>query len=181
MMVIFDMESVQWWWYFFSGFLSPLNDDDHFWHAICSMMMILSFGGFEAPSMKMISFDMRPAQGRWAFFSGFWAPSMIMISFVMKSVQWWWYFFSGFEAPSMRMIIYDMQSAQWWWYLSFWVLKPLNEDDHFWHAVCSRKVNIFDMRSVQWWWYFFEQDCEKWICEHVGVWYKIWPGANFST
>ena len=43
-MIILGMHWAPWWWYFFWGFWSNLNQDDHFWHAFCLMMVILFFG-----------------------------------------------------------------------------------------------------------------------------------------
>ena len=68
----------------------------------------------------------------------------------MKSVQSCWYFFLGcdqflrfFWAPSMKMIIFVIEFVQCWWYFFFWFWSPLNEDDHFWHALRSMMMILF--------------------------------------
>ena len=131
-----------------------LNEDD-------------TFFGFDTFPMMMIIYGMQSVQWGWYFFWVLephkWRWSFLTCSLLEQGEHFWDEIFSMMiilflvlKPPQWGLIIYGMQSAQWWWYLfffGFW--SPLNEDDHFWHAVCSRKMSIFDMRSCQWWWYFF--------------------------
>ena len=95
-------------WHFCWGvlkcFLSPFEDNDHFWHAVTWNLFSHDdtfFGG-----------------GCDQFLKFFWATSMKMFIFAIESVQCWWYFF-------------------------FWFWSPLNDHDHFWHALRSMMVILF--------------------------------------
>ena len=92
----------EWRWSFLT--CSLLKKDEHFWHEILSMVMIL-FLGFEAPSMRITICGMQSAQWSWYLF--LWVlkpPQRKMIMFGMQSDFW-------DEIFSMMMILF------------FWVLK----------------------------------------------------------
>ena len=166
MMIIYGMQSVQWGWYFFWvlephkwrwSFLtcSLLEQGEHFWDEIFSMMIIL-FLVLKPPQWGLIIYGMQSAQWWWYLF--FW---------VLKPPEWRWSFLAcsllkkdehfWHEILSMMMIFFG-----------FW--SPLNEDNHLWHAICSMIMIPFSLG--------FEAPSKK--DDHVwhAVWFLRWDLFN---
>ena len=119
--------------HFFEVFLSPLDDNDHFWHEICSMMMILFFLVLKLPQWGWSFMTCNLFNDGDTFFLGFWSP-------LNEDDQFW------HATWSRKMSIF------------FRFLSPLDDNDQFWHEICSMMMILFFLvlKPPQWGWSFMK-------------------------